>query len=739
MLNINLHNIIFNFVCDSDIEKLYNENKYKDGEYEQKIKDEYYRRNEINSSEVEEPTNVKILYVDELEINLSEYKKVEKIEINGEFNQSINFSDNNNLKSISFLKGKYHPYQKRIEDYSCFNELIQLPNSLRYLKLGNYNKPLCVLPEGLETLIIGGWDCNTVITGILPSTLEKLILNGFNHPIIKGDLPKSLKYLKLRMFNKEIKPNVLPPNLHTLIFGNFDFPILPKVLPKNLNTFEVGWKFNHPIKENILPIYLKSLIFSDTSCFNQQFVIGSLPENLERLIFIDGPNGGCVYNQKFNKNVLPDKLVELTLCCEYNQPFELGVLPKSLEKIKLSSGDYNQPIEEGVLPANVKEVKINTIFNKPLVLPKELKEIEYSEDFDTSFYCMNDYKDYKIIDKNSFCNLQLLTKIKNLILVIPIQSNFFPSLLVELHIKEINILIEKGVLPETLKKLSFESNFNQNISGIFPKNLLTLELGNNFDTTVKEGDLPDTLVHLNFGEEFNQYIGKNVLPKNLKELIFGDKYNQYIGKNDLPRQLKSLRLGSNFNKIITHGVLPDSLVELSLDNNFKVPLCKYIIPVSLEKVNIYHDNNPYDFDYYDIKKENRNVYFLYNRGILYYTIRDYKNAFIYFKLAANKNYNVAQIMLSHLYENGYGIIKNTDEAKNWFFCTRNNLIKENDSIITKFNLGYLNLFGYGIQKNLNKANFYIKYASDNKYYIATEILKQISQKKRKIDEVYKNN
>ncbi|EGC31226.1 hypothetical protein DICPUDRAFT_156955 [Dictyostelium purpureum] len=123
---------------------------------------------------------------------------------------------------------------------SCKN----LPKSLKVLKLlGQFNKPLKDLPEGLQYLEFGNSFCQIILPNQLPSNLSTLIIGaGFsNEPgsISEGVLPDSITFLK---FSSDVLLDFksLPRKLEKFIVQEFKPYYFDKnFLPNSLKWFEI--------------------------------------------------------------------------------------------------------------------------------------------------------------------------------------------------------------------------------------------------------------------------------------------------------------------------------------------------------------------------------------------------------------------------------------------------------------------------------------------------------------------
>ena len=129
-----------------------------------------------------------------------------------------------------------------------------------------------------------------------------------------------------------------------------------------------------------------------------------------------------------------------------------------------------------------------------------------------------------------------------------------------------------------IKSLTFDENFNQSIGpGVLPSTLKQLTFGEAFNASICK--LPGTLTHLTFGIDFNQPI---VLPDSLTHLTFGCWFDQPI---QLPKSLTHLEFGTDFNQPV---VLPDSLIELTFGYNYRQQI-QLPLPPSLVKITVCHD------------------------------------------------------------------------------------------------------------------------------------------------------
>lgn len=290
--------------------------------------------------------------------------------------------------------------------------------------------------------------------------------DGFNSVLPRNYFPSSLTQLAFgRLFNKKLEENTLPVSLQHLKFG---------------------FHFNQPLNKNVLPPFLTHLTFGDD--FNQLIEPGVLPPRLLHLEF------GLSFDKPLYCNALPNTITHLDLGCKFNRPLELGVLPSSLTFLELGPS-FTHVLKKGVLPNTLKIFRLvydRHMKLKPGVLPDSISHMDV--------FFLGGAFEGRI-------------------------TNFFPKNLVSLKIGgNFDLRVEKGLLPSSIKKLSFYSSI--------------------FNQRIEPGELPSSLVKLDFGHAFNRPIGRELLPFGLKKLILGDSFNQPL--EALPPSLTHLEVGNTF-------------------------------------------------------------------------------------------------------------------------------------------------------------------------------------------------
>jgi len=196
-----------------------------------------------------------------------------------------------------------------------------LPSSLRYLKMPDYYEhPLTPgsIPEGLHTLHLHVFELPGLVSGSFPSSLKVLSVSG-SVRLIRDVLPDGLETLVIGDdYEQEIVRGVLPRGLQTLVIGEgFDYPVDPGVLPPNLKYLEFGLHFAQPLVDGALPEGLETLFFDGMHMTDSRnkvnFEYLELPTTLTRL-YMNGREvnlNGTISNVRGTK--FPEILRDLEL------------------------------------------------------------------------------------------------------------------------------------------------------------------------------------------------------------------------------------------------------------------------------------------------------------------------------------------------------------------------------------------------------------------------------------------
>ena len=244
---------------------------------------------------------------------------------------------------------------------------LSIPASVTFLQCGHrFNHSLDgVLPVGLLTLVLGdefdsllppgapavvsaslvlGDDFNKPLPPhTLPSTLQRLRLGGFDHPLRVGALPPQLQHLDTGLrFNQLLTPGLLPCSLtHVRFSHSFNQPLVRGSIPEGVVHLSLGMAFNHPLRPGVLPSTLRELVLGDA--FAHVLQVGSLPPHLELLRL---PNG---YRPPLHAQLWPSSLRLLNLRGYAGGVLEVGVLPDTLQYV---AADEEQ---DGAIPANASQ------------------------------------------------------------------------------------------------------------------------------------------------------------------------------------------------------------------------------------------------------------------------------------------------------------------------------------------------------------------------------------------------
>ncbi len=141
-----------------------------------------------------------------------------------------------------------------------------------------------------------------------------------------------------------------------------------------------------------------------------------------------------------------------------------------------------------------------------------------------------------------------------------------------------------GVLPDGLIELTLSHYNHEFASNVLPKSLKLLNGGNMYNKMILPGVLPLGLQKLMFGwqGEYNQIFHANVLPNSLVYLNCGAGYKQDFICNALPASLTTLHCGSKYNQVCKLSVLPSKLLILRFGNNYNQPLQPFTFECLIE-------------------------------------------------------------------------------------------------------------------------------------------------------------
>lgn len=110
-----------------------------------------------------------------------------------------------------------------------------------------------------------------------------------------------------------------------------------------------------------------------------------------------------------------------------------------------------------------------------------------------------------------------------------------------------------------LKIVMFNDLFNKSVDNIFPKSLIRLEFGYEFDQPINIQNLI-YLRYLTFGKYFNQNVDK--LPNSLLELNFGFRFNRNIDL--LPKNIAKIKFGGSFSHKIDKLL---NIIDMRFEHN----------------------------------------------------------------------------------------------------------------------------------------------------------------------------
>ncbi|KYQ92943.1 hypothetical protein DLAC_05542 [Tieghemostelium lacteum] len=252
-----------------------------------------------------------------------------------------------------------------------------------------------LLPKGLVKLELG-YSFNTLLTpGCLPSSLQYLAMYGYNHEFQLGTLPNQLKTLILGLYDREIVH--LPPNLEILDFQDkwmsptgFNKPLVRESFPVSLKTLKLGHNFDQ-LLNNGLPVTLTSL---SLRYYYRELSVGCFPMNLYHLelncnsISMDKLNEvlpiGCrslTFGYPFDKSLenIPNYIEYLEL---NGYPHQITKLPDQLKSLKVNGYPHSFSLQ--ILPQSLEVLVLNYTFQYSIVgskFPSSLKSLTLGAKF----------------------------------------------------------------------------------------------------------------------------------------------------------------------------------------------------------------------------------------------------------------------------------------------------------------------------------------------------------------------
>ena len=225
-----------------------------------------------------------------------------------------------------------------------------LPPSLTSLHLSTrFDQPVApdVLPASLLYLCVQGnmRQHHALLQESLPTSLLRLRLQDWPHPLQAGLWPPRLQALDLSGLQQPLQPRVLPSSLLFVSFGAHSHPLFPNALPPSLVELLLCISYPWPFAPGVLPSSLRRLQLSFH--LTAQLQVGALPEGLLLIGFL--AYGHAFAIPPLYPGTLPSTLLGVDLSERYAHPLPAGVIPPSVRWIRLSSRYRDQHIE-AVLP-----------------------------------------------------------------------------------------------------------------------------------------------------------------------------------------------------------------------------------------------------------------------------------------------------------------------------------------------------------------------------------------------------
>ncbi|KAF2071033.1 hypothetical protein CYY_007654 [Polysphondylium violaceum] len=222
-----------------------------------------------------------------------------------------------------------------------------LHQQLKHLDVSNFNQQLDkgMLPVTLETLILDSYN-SPLLPDVLPTRLKYLHLNMFDHQLDVGVLPHSLLGLKLQSFTQELKPFVLPPFLQDLCLEVYTGNIVANTLPcllNNLILYSAKGSLEHAPKMNHLS-FLKVRVLDQS--------VATMISNTNKIFIATGS-----IDQDFNIQNSAIQHLELLMISK-RLPLTPNLVPNQIKTLKLSGFDI---LSKGLIPTSCTKLRTNNL------------------------------------------------------------------------------------------------------------------------------------------------------------------------------------------------------------------------------------------------------------------------------------------------------------------------------------------------------------------------------------------
>ncbi|KAN0050971.1 hypothetical protein ACTA71_004277 [Dictyostelium dimigraforme] len=438
-------------------------------------------------------------------------------------------------------------------------------------------------PKGVQSIEISydQYYCKQSIESQLSFGLKKFIFPNFNNRITKLLLfPSSVETVVNATF---IKGNRFGEN-----HNDNQPPILKTVIPSNIKSLSIFRCPNHQLSKWLsIPSSLTSIdLGSYWNNGNTMLEPNDLPNQLVSLSMVIIPP---VFNIK--KDCLPNQLVNLTLSvsskqlsCHYQYKneneiiFQSNSIPSTLRKLDISyaTPKFIQPSDSF---DKITWLKLNYFQNNENILTKEM----FPPNLITLILIISNTTIPSNVLPDSITSLKLQDYDWHLENDFKFNdSNFYPSSLKRLVL---NCKVKKSIkhinLPNTIENLKFGCNYNRPIimkSISIPTSVTKLTI--NCNILIEDGVLPNSIKKLKFGEFYGfKFQSNQLVPQTTEILVL--KSNQPIYEGFIPNQsLKVLKLIGNFDKPLNFQ-LPKCIEKLIIGNFFNQSLNQTLLPQSI--------------------------------------------------------------------------------------------------------------------------------------------------------------
>eukprot|EP01132_Coremiostelium_polycephalum_P004907 gene4907-6118_t len=382
-----------------------------------------------------------------------------------------------------------------------------------------------------------------------------------------GSIPLSVEDLRISLYGgfegeKVLEPGSIPSSVTTLDIDHLLFKHNPHgIIPDSVTDLTVNYWLSLAGETDLVPSSVQILKIYSVD-HQTQFTPGCFPSTLTRLDldFDDdykSKQQQQQQQQQYQSNIIPSTIKNLTIrlpvpilddpnfipnsleslciCIQDGQIIKPGFIPnsESVKKLELYSSTAGTKIENEILPSNITHFACRNLEINSSILGRLSNITEMS-----CFDCIEEWTPHIRYPRSL---VRLETCINR------ISMNLLPSTLTGLKLSSEIIDIEIGSLPNSLTELEFSDTIKFKITkGILPDSLLKLTFRKGISTSIKDFPLIPNQVkdftYIGRNRDYDLTIPPNALPDSLENLTIHYVQRQSLGSGIIPSNIKSVDL-----------------------------------------------------------------------------------------------------------------------------------------------------------------------------------------------------